>query len=115
MECIPNSVPTINSGSLKVERKLKRERAPGGVYFKLSSHKQSGVRNRRWMVKSGRVLSGVQRMNPKLSTNDQLGEHQSREGDEERKGPWQSVFQTQFSRTVRGAELWMDDEEWKSS
>ena len=54
-------------------------------------------------------------MNPKLSTNDQLGEHQSREGDEERKGPWQSVFQTQFSRTVRGAELWMDDEEWKSS
>ena len=57
-EYIPSSVLTINSESLKVERGMKRERAPGGVYFKFNSRKQSGVPNRRWMMKSGRVPGG---------------------------------------------------------
>ena len=70
-------------GSLKVEIKLKSERAPGGVYLKLKYLEQKGEPNRRLTVKNGRVPSRIQRVYPKLSTKVQLREPQSREKIEE--------------------------------
>ena len=48
-----------NSGSLKVEIKLKSERAPGGVYLKLKYLERKGEPSRRLTVKRGRVPGGV--------------------------------------------------------